>query len=319
MSAEPAPAPAPPPAPEPGPAPAAAAAPLASRRDRWFARLQQRLPAAALDNLAFRLANIRNRIVRELLIRLFVEAYEVDLKEAEFDEIGKYGSFNAFFTRALKPGARPLPADPQLLVSPADGCISQIGPVRDGSLVQAKGIDYTVADLLTDPSLAASFRDGTFCTIYLAPRDYHRVHMPCAGSLRQWSYVPGRLFSVNASTARAVPGLFSRNERIVAVFDTAFGPLALVMVGALLVGGIETVWHGRVTPPHAQDGAPAHYAPMHPVRLERGAEMGRFMMGSTVILLAPAGALGWDAELGPERVVRMGEELATMLRKRPPA
>jgi phosphatidylserine decarboxylase len=291
------------------------AAPLpaaVTRRDRWFARLQHNLPARALGALAFRIAGIRARFIRVPLIHLFVDAYKVDLNEAARSKPREYASFNDFFTRALKPGARPLPADPRLFVSPSDGTISQIGPVREGSLVQAKGIDYPVADLLADAELAASFGHGTFCTIYLAPRDYHRVHMPCTGSLRQWTYVPGRLFSVNPSTARTVPGLFSSNERMVAVFDTEFGPLALVMVGALLVGGIETVWHGRVTPPHAETGLPSHYAPMRPLRLERGAEIGRFMMGSTVIVLAPPGALAWDADLGPGRTVRMGEELATM-------
>lgn len=290
----------------------AAAADALSRRQRWFARVQPWLPTRRLSAFMFGVANVRNRVFKNALIRWFVQAYGVDLSEAACADPARFEHFNAFFTRALKPGARPQPADPAAFSSPVDGTVSQIGPVREGSLLQAKGYDYTVAELLTDHDLAAEFWDGGYCTLYLAPHNYHRVHMPCAGKLRQWLYVPGRLFSVNPATARSIPGLFARNERMVAVFDTEFGPLALVMVGALLVGGIETVWHGRVTPPHGREAQPSLYEPMRPLTLQRGDELGRFHMGSTVILLAPAGALSWLGDLAAGQPVRVGQELATM-------
>jgi phosphatidylserine decarboxylase len=199
-----------------------------------------------------------------------------------------------------------------------DGAISQFGPIRQGTLFQAKGHHYSAAQLLADEELARHFWNGSFATIYLAPHNYHRVHMPCTGRLRSWAYVPGRLFSVNPSTARAVPGLFARNERMVALFDTPSGPLALVMVGAIIVGGIETVWNGRLTPPHRRNAAPTYYEPMQPLLLQRGDELGRFHLGSTVIVLAPNGALDWEKHLSPGREVRLGEALATMAPPAPP-
>lgn len=282
----------------------------ASFRDRAFVVLQKCLPTRALSALMFRIAEIRAKRFKNALIRLFLRGYPVDLGEAQFERIESYEHFNAFFTRALKPGARPQPADPATLGSPVDGTLSQFGRIVDGVLIQAKGHEYTAAELLVDPLLAEAFADGDFATIYLAPHNYHRVHMPFAGALRSWSYVPGRLFSVNPATARGLPGLFGRNERMVAIFDTAFGPLAVVMVGALFVGGIETVWGGRLTPPHVRGGGPFVYQPMRPARLARGDELGRFHMGSTVILLAPRGALRWNTGLAPGTVLRLGEELA---------
>jgi phosphatidylserine decarboxylase len=284
----------------------------ASFGDRLSATLQSWLPTRALSALMFRVAQVRNRTFKNLLMRWFVHKYGVDLSEAEWSQVDNYEHFNAFFTRALQPGARPQPEAAGSFSSPVDGAISQLGAIRKGTLVQAKGHDYGVAALLADAELAKNYWNGSFCTIYLAPHDYHRVHMPCDGRLRCWTYVPGRLFSVNPSTARSVPGLFARNERMVAIFDTAFGPLALVMVGAIIVGGIETVWNGRLTPPHRRNVPPTYYQPMQPLLLPRGAELGRFHMGSTVILLAPPGALSWNSALASGQEVRLGQELATM-------
>jgi len=282
--------------------------------DRLFATLQSLLPTRALSGFMFHVAQIRAPLFKNALMRWFLHKYAVDLEEAQEPRFQNYEHFNAFFTRALKPGLRPQPAAANIFSSPVDGVISQFGPIRQNSILQAKGHDYSVAALLADNELAGNFYNGSFSTIYLAPHDYHRVHMPCDGKLRSWAYVPGRLFSVNPSTARSVPGLFARNERMVAIFDTQFGPMALVMVGAIIVGGIETVWNGRLTPPHQRNVAPIYYQPMQPLSLQRGAELGRFHMGSTVILLAPPGALNWSQTLAPGQEVRLGQSLATMLK-----
>ena len=282
--------------------------------DRIFATFQSLLPTRALSAFMFRIAEIRARPFKNALMRWFLHKYAVNLDEAEWSSLENYEHFNAFFTRALKSGLRPQPAEANIFSSPVDGAISQFGPIRQHAILQAKGHDYSVAALLADDGMAGNFYNGSFSTIYLAPHDYHRVHMPCTGRLRSWAYVPGRLFSVNPSTARSVPGLFARNERMVAIFDTQFGPMALVMVGAIIVGGIETVWNGRLTPPHRRDVAPSYYEPMQPLLLQRGAELGRFHMGSTVILLAPPGALNWNPALAAGQEVRLGQALATMLK-----
>lgn len=281
----------------------------ATVRDRLFAGLQLLLPTRWLSALVFRITQIRQPAFKHALIRMFLRGFTVDLSEAEFEIPDNYDSFNHFFTRALKPGARPLPKDLQAFVSPVDGTISQFGEIRDGRIIQAKGRDYSVLELLGgDAETAATFMNGRFCTIYLAPYNYHRIHMPIHGRLKKWSYVPGRLFSVNAATARALPNLFARNERLNAIFSTPAGDIALTMVGALFVGSLETVWAGRVTPPHLR-GAPAQYETMNPVVLGRGEELGRFNMGSTVILLAPPGAVDWMDTLAPGKTVRMGEAI----------
>lgn len=278
--------------------------------DKLFAAFQQCLPTRALSALMFRAAEARQPRFKDALIRTFIRRYGIDLGEAEFANRLDYPNFNAFFTRALKAGARPQPSDPLCFSSPVDGTLSRHGTIVDGALIQAKGHDYSAAELLADADLAAQFRGGSYCTIYLAPRNYHRVHMPFAGRLRRWAYVPGRLFSVNPATARALPRLFVRNERMLACFDTDFGPLALVMVGALVVGGIETRWSGRLTPPHARTREAQFYEPMQPLSLARGEELGRFHLGSTVILLAPAGALNWRSGLAAGAGLRLGEALA---------
>ncbi|MDH4457062.1 MAG: archaetidylserine decarboxylase [Nevskia sp.] len=294
-----------------------AAAPTsdASLGDQLFAAVQRCLPTRALSALMYRIAEIDTPAFKNPLIKAFMRGYPIDLSEAERETVEEYRHFNDFFTRALKHGARLQPSVPDLLSSPVDGRISQLGPIEDGRIFQAKGHDYTAAELLADDKLAKAFDGGSFATIYLAPHNYHRVHLPFGGKLRSWTYVPGRLFSVNPATARAMPRLFSRNERMVAVFDTAFGPLAVVMVGALFVGGIETVWSGRLTPPHDRGSKPHRHTPEQTVALARGDELGRFHMGSTVVLLAPKGALDWDDTLSAGQAVRLGQPLARVLQR----
>ena len=269
---------------------------------------QHLLPKRLLTQLAGWLAR-RPGPHAPFLIRRFIARYKVDMSEAANPDIASYATFNDFFARALREGARPLAqAD---WVCPADGVISQLGPIQLGQLIQAKGHHYSATALLGgDEALAGLFNGGHFATIYLSPRDYHRIHMPCEGRLRQMIYVPGDLYSVNFATAEAVPGLFARNERVISVFDTACGPLALVMVGATIVGSMATVWHGTVNPPRTYYPRQWRYRENAPV-LGQGAEMGRFQLGSTVIVLWPReAALHFEDGLQPGQSVRMGQALA---------
>ncbi|PVZ67807.1 phosphatidylserine decarboxylase [Pelagibaculum spongiae] len=256
--------------------------------------------------------NLKNKI-----IHWFIKRYQVDLSQAEREDPESYESFNDFFTRSLKQGMRPLPEDAKQLVCPADGAISQLGNIENGRIFQAKGHDYSLADLLGgSEERAAPFQGGKFATIYLSPKDYHRVHMPIAGRLTQMVHVPGRLFSVNPLTARQVPNLFARNERVVAIFETEIGPVALVLVGAMIVAGIETVWSGLVTPPAGKEVQQWEYPEqvIKPICLERGDEMGRFLLGSTVIMLLPEGSSEWAENLTSESVVRMGQSMGQILK-----
>lgn len=284
----------------------------ASRRDLHFARLQLALPTRFLSWLIYLLMRIRQPAFKNTLIRQFMKLYNISLAEAELEQADSYACFNDFFTRALKHGARPLDPDRLVLVSPVDGTVSQAGDIRDDRIFQAKGHEYSAQELLGgSEELAAPFTGGKFATIYLAPNNYHRIHMPLSATLRHWVYVPGRLFSVNPATVRAMPGVFARNERICAIFDTDSGPFALVLVGALFVGSMETVWSGRVSPPHKRSGV-EEFRPIHPVTLARGEEMGRFNMGSTVILLTGPGALSWDSAMTPGNPLRMGQRIARL-------
>jgi phosphatidylserine decarboxylase len=282
--------------------------------DRCYVFLHSLLPTNFLSWLMFHIAQIRNSAFKNAFIGTFVRLYKVDLSEAEFEIVKSYPDFSSFFTRALKPNARPIDPDPAVLVSPVDGRISALAPIKDGQMIQAKGRLYSVSDLLGGSKAAALFNRGSFCTIYLAPHNYHRIHMPASGKLREWGYVPGRLFSVSERAVRTIPRLFTRNERVFAIFETDFGPLAMVMVGALFVGSIETAWNGRVTPPHNHEAG--GYTPMSPVVLMRGREMGRFNMGSTVILLAPPGMVAWRPHLAQNKDVRMGLALGTLAKIR---
>lgn len=280
--------------------------------NRLFIWLQYIAPQHVLSRLAGRIANSERPQLRDELISYFIKSYDVNMAEADRPE-GQYRHFNDFFTRALQPGARPLADASKKVLCPADGAISQIGTIIDGRIIQAKGQDYSAAELLGgDAELAAKFEGGNFATIYLSPKDYHRVHMPVTGTLDSTTYIPGDLFSVNTVTANNVPRLFARNERLSCVFDTSAGKVASVMVGAMIVASIETVWGGLVTPhgkeliTHSFDGSEA-------LVLQSGDEMGRFLLGSTVILLFEPGKMTWDSSLQPGGTVRMGQALGDWL------
>ena len=270
------------------------------------------LPHRALSSLARRLAYSRNPALTQWLIDTVTRRFGVDLSEAVESDPRAYPSFNAFFTRALKPGVRLPDPDPRVLLMPADGRISQCGAIDNGRIFQAKGQSFTAAELLGDEDAAQPFAEGLFATVYLSPRDYHRVHMPWTGALRETVHVPGRLFSVGTAAVRDVPRLFARNERLVCHFDTDFGPMACVMVGALLVSGVETVWSGVEIPAYADRITKKDWRGKGIV-VERFAEMARFNYGSTVIVLLPPGVAELDANLGAETPVRLGERLATLL------
>jgi len=285
-----------------------------SMRARLFVALQYLLPQHFISRLAYRLTRSRVPLVKNALIRCFVGNFHPDMSEAEQPDPLHYESFNAFFTRALRAQARASDPDPAVLVSPVDGTVSQIGRLDGSWLVQAKGHAYTLESLLAaDLSWAARFRGGAFATLYLAPFNYHRVHMPLRGAVRAAWYVPGQLFSVNAITAAGVPGLFARNERVVCVFGHEALTFAVVLVGALLVGSIATVWHGEVTPRAVRGCADLPLdASRAALNLEKGAELGRFNMGSTVILLLPPGSSEWLPGVAPGSSVRVGQALARL-------
>ena len=268
------------------------------------------MPKQALTLLAGRVASAQWGHWTTALIRRFVQHYQVNMDEAANPDIASYASFNDFFTRALQPGARPLAqAD---LVCPVDGAISQLGAIAVDQIVQAKGHCYSTTALLGgDSAMAARFQHGHFATLYLSPRDYHRIHMPCDGTLRSMVHVPGSLFSVNPTTARGVPELFARNERVVCLFDGPAGPFALVLVGATIVGSMATVWHGQVNPPRTGLVRQWDYEPGEVV-LRQGEEMGRFLLGSTVVMLFPRGPLQFDARWAPGGSVRLGEAMASL-------
>ena len=288
--------------------------PVPSLRERLFVAMQHALPQHFLSRIVLRVTRIRLWPVKNLLIRSFLRGFKVNMSEAAQPNPLQYPSFNAFFTRALRHGARATDIDPGALVSPVDGTVSQIGRLDGSKLVQAKGHDYTLEALLDGaPEWAQRFRGGAFATLYLAPYNYHRIHMPVAGTLRAAWFVPGKLFSVNAVTAAAVPGLFAKNERVVCVFEDGPRAFAMVLVGALFVGSIATVWHGDVAPrsPHQRVDLPLDTS-RSPLRLSKGAEMGRFNMGSTVILLTPPNLLDWLPKFATGSRVEVGQMLARL-------
>jgi len=270
------------------------------------------LPQRSLTRLVYRLARARTPWFKDALIRHFARRFRVNLDEALEPNPRVYPDFNAFFTRALKPGARPVAPGDRVVCCPVDGTVSQIGFAEADTLLQAKGRNFSLTALLGgDAERARPFQGGAFATLYLSPRDYHRIHMPLAGRLREMAHIPGKLFSVSPLTTRMVPELFARNERVVALFDTPAGPLALVLVGAINVASIETVWAGAITPPLGKAIRDWNYPPNgdDAVRLDKGAEMGRFNLGSTVILLFGRGAVRWEADLRPGATARMGQRL----------
>lgn len=275
--------------------------------DRLAVLPQYILPKQALTVLAGWVAGARGGAFTTALIRWFVKRYNVNMAEAANPDVASYPTFNQFFTRALQEGARPLAHTD--LICPVDGAISQFGPIQGNQIFQAKGHSYSSTALVGgDAELAARFDNGSFATLYLSPRDYHRIHMPCEGRLTRMIYVPGALFSVNPTTARGVPGLFARNERVVCVFESARGPFVLVLVGATIVGSMATVWHGVVNPPRAGEVREWHYDLS--TALRQGEEMGRFLLGSTVVMLFPKGPLAFNPEWAPGRAIRLGEAMA---------
>ncbi|MCB1780615.1 MAG: phosphatidylserine decarboxylase [Candidatus Competibacteraceae bacterium] len=273
---------------------------------------QYLLPQRLLTRLIYWAARIRTPWFKDTLIRLFVRHFRVNLLEALEPDLHAYPDFNAFFTRAVKPGMRPLVPGDRVVCCPVDGAVSQAGIADADTLLQAKGRTFSLIELLGgDAGRAKPFQGGAFATLYLSPRDYHRIHMPLTGQLREMTHIPGKLYSVSPLTTRMIPRLFARNERVVTLFDTPAGPMALVLVGAINVASIETVWAGAITPPLGTTVRHWNY-PLQgdgAVRLDKGAEMGRFNMGSTVILLFSPGVVRWDASIRAGAAVRMGQRL----------
>ncbi|WP_445660567.1 archaetidylserine decarboxylase [Acinetobacter sp. F16] len=277
---------------------------FASRlKKQIFIQAQRVVPQHQLSRVVGKLAASENPIVKNTVIQAFKAQYGIDMSIAEQSNALKYKSFNEFFTRSLKDGVRAIDDSPNSIVSPADGAISQLGKIEDGDIFQAKGQSFSVEKLIADPQLAEPFKNGQFATVYLSPKDYHRVHMPFAGTLTETLYVPGELFSVNQTTAENIPGLFARNERMVCLFDTELGRMAVVLVGAMIVAGIETVATGKVKPTGRLE------LNQHNLFLEKGAELGRFYLGSTAVILFEQDKMQWDAMFKANSVVVMGEAL----------
>jgi phosphatidylserine decarboxylase len=276
---------------------------------RLFVWLQYALPQHGLSRLILAATRVRTPWFKNLFIRGFLKLYRIDMSEAAESDAYRYGSFNEFFTRALKDGARPIANDERAIASPVDGCVSEAGAIEGERLLQAKGRDYTLTELLGAQPWAGRFQGGSFATIYLAPFNYHRIHMPLAGRLLETVFVPGRLFSVNAATAQHVPRLFARNERVLTLFDSAHGQFAVVLVGALNVGSMTTVWAGDITPSPRRE---ITRIPSPAITLAKGAELGRFNMGSTVILLFEPGRAHWQAQVRAGFETRLGLQLGTI-------
>lgn len=277
---------------------------LTSRlKKQIFIKAQRVVPQHQLSRVVGQLAASENPLLKNVIISAFKAQYGIDMSIAEQSNALKFKSFNEFFTRSLKAGVREISADPDVIVSPADGAISQIGQINDGEVFQAKGQSFSVDNLIADPQLAAPFKQGQFATVYLSPKDYHRVHMPFAGKLTETLYVPGELFSVNQTTAENIPGLFARNERMVCLFDTEIGRMAVVLVGAMIVAGIETVATGKVKPTGRLE------IQQHDLALAKGDELGRFYLGSTAIVLFEQDKMQWDQDFQANSAVTMGQAL----------
>jgi phosphatidylserine decarboxylase len=279
-------------------------------RDRLFAALQYVLPKHLLSRGMYAIARSESSLIKSTVLRFFLKGYRLNMGEAAQSDPFAYRSFNEFFTRPLKPDARPIDGSANVVVSPVDGTVSQCGELQGDSILQAKGHRYSLRQLLAgDEEAIAAYRDGSFACIYLAPYNYHRIHMPYAGTARANLYVPGDLFSVNAATARAVSGVFARNERLICDFDTPLGRMAVILVGALFVGSIETVHCGEVNPPPQRRKKPVSIAAGVGRRFEKGDQLGRFNMGSTVVLLFQRGRMSWENALVPESTVQLGRAI----------
>lgn len=280
--------------------------------ERLFILMQYLLPQHLISRLVGMLAASELAIVKNTLINLFIKRFKVNMAEAQRQHAKEFASFNDFFTRSLKPDARKIDTNPEHLACPVDGAISQLGNINGRHLFQAKGHEFDLITLLGGNSeLAKPFIDGEFATIYLAPKDYHRIHMPCDGTLTHMVHVPGKLFSVNQATASKVPNLFARNERVVTIFNTEFGPMAMVLVGAMIVASVETTWAGLVCP-QGKTVRQFNYAKQKAIKLKKGEEMGRFKLGSTVIVCLPKGVSQWPQELSPGTTTRLGQMFATL-------
>jgi phosphatidylserine decarboxylase len=280
--------------------------------ERILAGFQYILPQHFLSRIVYALMRCETTWVKNFLIWLISKLAGINFNEALSPDPADYASFNAWFTRALKPGVRTFDPGPKAFLSPCDGKISETGSLSENRILQAKGKDYSVQDLLANDPVCAQLDDGYFSTIYLSPKDYHRIHMPLSGRLQRMIHVPGRLFSVAPYTVRQVPGLFARNERVISIFGTDSGPLIMVLVGAMLVSSTETVWAGEVTPTKNKDVTVTDYSDKN-ISLSKGDEMGRFNMGSTVILLMPPGTIQTLDELGADDNVNVGQRLADLV------
>ena len=284
---------------------------------RFLVTPQYVMPKRLLTQAMGRLASMRGGAFTQWMIRKFVAKYGVNMAEAAEPRLESYATFNDFFTRPLREGVRPIADAP--FVCPVDAAISQFGPIEHDQIFQAKGHSYSTRALLGgDQQLAHQFDHGHFATLYLAPKDYHRIHMPCDGRLTRMIYIPGALFSVNPLTARHVPSLFARNERVVCVFDTQWGPFVNVLVGATIVGSMATVWHGVVNPPRTREIRDWRYDDQD-IRLKKGEEMGRFLLGSTVVMLFPKSVVAFHPDWAPTRAVRLGEAMAALAGAASPA
>lgn len=281
-------------------------------KGKLFLAFQHLVPQHGLSRVVGAIAACRWGVVKAPFIGWFAKRYEVDLDEAKCSDLSQFKSFNDFFTRELKPGMRPIDTDKGAVVSPADGAINQLGNIANGTLLQAKGRHFNLVSLLGgDPELAEAFQEGSFCTVYLSPKDYHRVHMPLAGTLTRMIHVPGKLFSVNQLTSENVDSLFARNERVVCFFETEFGPMALVLVGAMIVASVDTVWAGQVCPGRKTSAHINYEGQVPPVRIGKGEEMGRFKLGSTVVAVFGPGMVQLQADLAALDRVRMGQRIGT--------
>lgn len=282
--------------------------------DRLFAALQYILPKHLLSRIIYAIARSESSLVKRTFLKVFLGLFDINMAEAAQPDPYAYRTFNDFFTRALKPSARPIAIEPEFIVSPVDGTVSQCGELLNESILQAKGQNYSLQELLAgDAESVAAYRNGSFACIYLAPYDYHRIHMPYAGTALKNIYVPGALFSVNAATARAVPRVFARNERLICEFNTALGRVAVILVGALHVGSIETVHCGEVNPPPRRRKRPEIIAAGVGRPFTKGEELGRFNMGSTVVLLFERGRVHWDAGMKPSALVQLGRPIARIV------
>jgi len=287
-----------------------------SIKDRLFALIQRILPQHFLSSIMYKVTRIEITWFKNFIIKKIIDIYNVDMTQAETEDWKAFKSFNHFFTRPLKTTARSIAEGSQTIISPVDGTISEIGRIHNGQIFQAKGKSYSLETLIGgSPERAEFYQDGYFATIYLSPRDYHRIHMPISGRVREMIHVPGRLFSVSPSATRSINSLFARNERVIAGFSTDAGAMAMILVGAIFVSSMETVWAGTITPPNGKHLRQWSYDTQEPIQLKRAAEMGRFNMGSTVIVLFPKNSIEWNNDMIAGKAVQFGEKLGEVISK----